>query len=160
MIELRVMAADDVAAIQNWPPYPPEFEDLDYALRDNGWLAEFRGKPDTLIHVAEHAGEVVAFTILSRTGEAEAEFRIALRADMLGRGMGKIITPMTLEKGFVEMQLACIRLIVRSNNPRAIRLYQRIGFTECGECLQQVNGKLVNFLAMEISSGSYARLSS
>jgi len=99
MIVLRIMEAADATAIQNWPSYPSEFEDLDYALRDNGWLAEYRGKPDTLIYVAEQAGERVAFTILSRTGEAEAEFRIALRADKLGQGLGGAITSMTLKKG-------------------------------------------------------------
>ena len=154
MIELRVIEKADVTSIQNWPSYPPEFEDLNYALRDNGWLAEYRNKPDTWIYVAEQAGEIVAFTILSRTGEAEAEFRIALRADKLGQGMGGTITSMTLAKWFGEIQLACIHLIVRRNNPRAIRLYQRLGFTEHGECLKNVNGKQVNFLAMEISRES------
>lgn len=48
MIKLRPLAADDVAAIQNWPPYPPDFEDLDYALRSNGWLAEHQNKPDAV----------------------------------------------------------------------------------------------------------------
>lgn len=154
MIELRTIETADITAIQDWPSYPPEFEDLDYALRDNGWLAEYRNKPDTWIFVAEQAGEIVSYTILSRTGEAEAEFRIALRADKLGQGMGGTITSMTLAKGFAEIKLACIHLIVRRNNPRAILLYQRLGFTESGECLKNINGKQVNFLAMEISRES------
>jgi len=156
MIELRDIEAADVTAIQNWPSYPPEFEDLDYALRDNGWLAKHRNKPDTCVYVAEQAGEIVAFTILSKTDEAEAEFRIALRADKIGQGLGGAITSMTLAKGFVESKLARIHLIVRRNNSRAIRLYKRVGFTKSGECLKQVNCKQVNFLIMVISRETYS----
>ena len=151
MIKLRLLVADDIAAIQNWPPYPPEFEDLDYALRSNGWLAEHRNKPDSRIYLAEQDGEKIAFTILSITDAAEAEFRIALRADRIGQGLGEIISSMTLVRGFSEMQLGCIHLIVRKNNPRAIRLYKRLGFAERGERWMNVNGKQVNFLAMHIA---------
>jgi RimJ/RimL family protein N-acetyltransferase len=156
MIKLRTLNAADVATIQNWPPYPPEFEDLDYALRSNGWLAEYRDRPDTWIYIAEQAGEIIAFTTLARTGDTEAEFRIALRADTLGQGLGETITVMTLAKGFSELKLACIHLIARKNNPRAIRLYQRLGFTEHGECMMNINGKQVDFLHMEIAWASYA----
>lgn len=159
MIELRVIEAADVTAIQNWASYPSEFKGLDYALRDNGWLAEYQNKPDTWIYVAEQAGELVAFTILFKTGEAEAEFRIALRADKIGQGLGGTITSIMLTKGFVEIKLARIHLIVRRNNPRAIRLYKRAGFTESEECLKHVNGKQVNFLAMVISRESYTAFS-
>lgn len=159
MIELRVIEAADVTVIQNWASYPPEFEDLDYALRDNGWLAEYWNKADTWVCVAEQAGEIVAFTILSKTDEAEAEFRIALRVDKIGQGLGGAITSMTLAKGFVEIKLACIHLVVRRNNPRAIRLYKRAGFTESGECLKHVNVKQVNFLTMVISRESYTAIS-
>lgn len=114
-------------------------------------------KADTWGCVAEQAGEIVAFTILSKTDEAEAEFRIALRVDKIG--LGGVITSMTLAKGLVEIKLACIHLIVRRHNPRAIRLYKRAGFTESGECLKHVNGKQVNFLTMAISRESYTAFS-
>ncbi len=152
MISLRALVAADTATINNWPAYPPEFADLDYALRTDGWLAEHRNKPNTWVYVAELDGEIVAFTILAGTGGAEAEFRIALRADKVGLGLGRAITAMTLAKGFEELKLVCIHLIVRKNNLRAIRLYQRIGFVEFGECSKNVNGKKVSFLEMKIAS--------
>lgn len=155
MIKLRRLAAVDIATIQNWPPYPPEFAELDYALRDKGWLAEHQGHPDSLLYIAEQDGERIAFTILSRTGAAEAEFLIALRADKIGQGLGSVITAMTLAKGFSELQLSCIHLIVRKNNPRAIHLYKRLGFAEHGECIKTVNGMPVHFLTMGISSTSW-----
>jgi diamine N-acetyltransferase len=126
MIRLRDLLPDDLDAIQGWPPYPPEFEDLDYALRSHGWLAEYRDKRETRCFAVEQAGELVAFTILSKTGAAEAEFRIALRADKTGQGFGGAITTLTIAKGLAEMGLKRVHLIVRTNNPRAIRLYARV----------------------------------
>jgi len=150
MIKFRDLDLDDVSSIKNWPPYPPEFVDLDYALRKDGWLDEYLTKPGARCFAIEHAGELVAFTILSVTEEAKAEFRIALRADKTGQGLGGAITAMTLAKGFDEIGLARIHLIVRKNNPRAIRLYTRLGFTERGECLKNINEKQTHFLIMEI----------
>ncbi|MBI3478959.1 MAG: GNAT family N-acetyltransferase [Nitrosomonadales bacterium] len=151
MIKLRPIETADITAILSWPPYPPEFAELDYALRKNGWLDEFLDNLDARLYVAEQDGEIVAFTLLARTSATDAEYRIALRADMIGQGLGKTLTAMTLEKGFVEMQLDCIHLIVRKNNPRAIGLYQSLGFTGCGECLLEVNGKPVNFFTMRMN---------
>lgn len=88
MIQLRNLVPDDMVVVSGWPPYPPEFEDLDYALRNNGWLTEYRNKPDTWCFAVEQAGQLIAFTILSKTANAEAEFRIALRADRTGQGLG------------------------------------------------------------------------
>lgn len=150
MIKLHPLTTADVVTIQNWPPYPPEFAELDYALRSNGWLDEHRDKPDVWLYVAEQAGEIIAFTLLAKTGAAEAEFRIALRADKIGQRLGKTLAAMTLAKGFSEMRLACIHLIVRKNNPRAIGLYRSLGFAERGECVLLVNGKEARFLKMAI----------
>lgn len=151
MLTLRPLETADVAVIQDWPVYPPEFADLDYALRGNGWVAEFRNDPASRIYVAEQDGELIAFTLLAGTGASEAEFRIALRADRLGQGLGKALTAMTLEKGFAELQLARIHLIVRKNNLRAINLYKNIGFVERGECQKDTNNKLVSYWEMSIS---------
>ena len=146
--------------ISRWPAYPPGFEELDYALRENGWLAEYRGKPDTRCFVAEVSGDAVGFTILSKTDEQEAEFRIALRADRIGQGLGAAVTSATLATGFEEMGIRRIHLIVRQNNSRAIRLYQRLGFAERGECFKNVNGTKTSFLVMDLSLDSYQTLRS
>lgn len=151
MIVLRTLNEVDVAVIQDWPPYPPEFCELDYALRGDGWIDEHRGRLDTWLYVAEQAGEVIAFTLLSKTSATEAEFRVALRADKIGQGLGSVLTTMTLKKGFAEIKLARIHLIVRKNNPRAIGLYKSLGFAECGECVLLVNEKKVDFLKMAVT---------
>jgi diamine N-acetyltransferase len=154
-IKLRNLIPDDMVTIRNWPPYPQEFEDLDYALRSNGWLTEYCNKPETSCFSIEQEDRLIAFTILSKTGEAEAEFRIALRADKIGQGLGNFITTMTLARGFAEIGLNRIHLIVRKNNLVAIRLYMSIGFTGRGECFKDINGRQVHFLIMELLKKSY-----
>jgi RimJ/RimL family protein N-acetyltransferase/catechol 2,3-dioxygenase-like lactoylglutathione lyase family enzyme len=154
---LRVFTAQDDITIENWPAYPPEFADLDYALRKDGWIAEFRDQPNAQVYVAERAGALIAFSILALTAKGEAEFRIALRADKAGQGLGRIITAKTLQIGFEEIGLQRIHLIVRKNNPRAIGLYQCLNFAPCGECQMIINNKPTDFLKMELLSKNYFR---
>lgn len=155
MISVRDSEKEDIALINSWPAYPPDCRELDYALRDNGWLARSWDKPQTRCYIAEDSDTAIGFTILERVERGVAEFRIAMRADKIGHGLGGIIASMTLDKGFKEMDLACIRLIVRQNNLRALKLYRRLGFSERGECLKDIQGKPVNFLVMEISQNRW-----
>lgn len=151
ILKLRSLINSDLETIRNWPHYPHEFSELDYALRHDGWLAEFNDKPDASIYIAEQNGEIIAFTILAKTNASEAEFRIALRADQIGLGYGGAITMLTLEQAFMQSGMTRIHLIVRMNNPRAINLYKRIGFSEYGTCVKVINGKSVGFMQMDIS---------
>jgi diamine N-acetyltransferase len=41
------MGRSDIAAITHWPPCGAGFVQMDYALRENGWLEEFSEKPGT-----------------------------------------------------------------------------------------------------------------
>ena len=156
-VRLRRIQIADAATIETSPPFPPEFTDLDYALRNAGWITEFSTQPDTWIYVAEQSSELIAFTILSSTAQGEAEFRIALRADKLGHGLGRIISEQTLAIGFDEIGLERIHLIVRKNNPRARALYQGLNFLHCGESQLLVNGKQADFLAMELFARGFIR---
>lgn len=157
MIKLRPLVFADIGTIRGWPPYPMGFECMDYALRSKGWLAGYMTKPDTWCFAAEEASELVAFTILSKTGPLEAEFRIALRADQIGQGFGRAIATQTLAKGFSEIGLFRIHFIVRKINPGAIRLYERLGFVGRGECSKNIDGKETLFLVMDISNVSYQK---
>lgn len=144
---MRRATLQDRQTIVRWPSYPAEFSELDYALRDNGWLDEFLEK--AWVYVTEQDQVVVAFSLLAMEGESEAEFRIALHADYLGKGLGKVVTQRTLEVGFHVHGLKRIHLIVRKNNHRARKLYESIGFQPCGSCMQVVNGCRVEFQQFE-----------
>lgn len=157
MIQLRLLNDDDRIAIEHWPPYPHDFRELDYALRSGGWLYEYRDRPETWIFAVEDTGDLIGFTILSKTGVNDAEFRIALRGDKTGVGLGSHITVLTLEKGFSDMGLGRIHLIVREKNPRAASVYRGLGFIETGTYAKSINGKEVVILAMELGVDTYRK---
>ncbi|MEN6611064.1 MAG: GNAT family N-acetyltransferase [Methanoregulaceae archaeon] len=150
MVTLRALAPSDIPVIKAWPAYPDEFLDLDYALRDGGWLDTYGARADTRILVAESDGCLVGFSILTDNEGESAEFRIALHPSRIGTGFGKNLALLTLASGFSCPDTLRIQLIVRKNNPRARRLYERIGFAPAGECSKEIAGRSVGFYRMEI----------
>jgi diamine N-acetyltransferase len=156
---LREITERDVAVIQSWPAYPEEFKDLDYALREAGWISEYLGKDGATICVAEERGALIGFTILSRDDadgkSSRAEFRIALHPDILGQGAGEKLARMTIRKGLEEAELERIYLIVRRSNPRARKLYQHCGFRDIVEYRKEVNGIVVDLQEMELEKENF-----
>jgi nicotinamidase-related amidase len=131
---------------------------MDYLLRENGWLEECLSRPDTYLYAAEDGDDLVGFTVLAKSGAAQAEFRIALRADRTGLGLGAGITVETLRIGFEVHGFSKIHLIVRKNNRRGISLYRRIGFTDSGERQKEIAGAPVDFWLMGIDREGFTRL--
>ena len=151
MIDLRPLTTEDVTEIRNWPSYTDEFAQMDYALREDGWLDEYMSRPKTWIYIAESNKQSIGFTLLSSTAEGEAEFRIAIHPQCIGKGLGREVTLAILQVGFQQLNLDHIYLIVRKNNPRAAKLYERIGFVTTGESIHAIQGKPVEFDDMVIT---------
>lgn len=158
MPALRVLNECDVTQINRWPSYTGDMKQMDYALREKGWLHECRLRPGAFLYAVEDGDDLIGFTILEKTGTAEAEFRIALRPDRTGLGLGESIASKTLQIGFEEHRFSRIHLIVRKNNSRGIKLYQRIGFVDRGECRREIQGALVDFRLMEMSREEFTRM--
>ena len=144
------MTAGDEHAIHSWPSYPAEFKDLDYALREKGWLAQFPAGPTNDRIAARVGNHLVGFSILTKTGLGEAEFYIALHPESIGRGLGKIFTRMVVQQGFEQLKLQKIHLKVRSWHLRAIQLYEGLGFRQVGAKDLEINGKREQFIIMEL----------
>lgn len=148
MLELVKFEFFHKEIVHSWSQYNDEFKELDYALRDGGWLEEYLNKQDTHIFSAILNGELIGFTILS-DDEYGSEFRIALSPNHIGKGFGRLIAQKTFEKGFYELQKLSIYLIVRVDNIRAIALYKKLDFHIVCEIQKTVNHKLVQFIKME-----------
>ncbi len=158
-MKLREMNEQDIAVIKSWRAYPEEFKDLDYALREMGWIDQFSSKEGTKIYTGEENGVIIGFTILSKENDADskAEFRIALNPDMLGQGIGKRLAKITLEEGFREWGLHEIYLIVRKNNRRARTLYEHIGFQYSGESCREICGAMVDLFEMTLDEEAFEK---
>lgn len=158
MIELRPLRAEDIDEIKNWPRYHDGFEQMDYALRENGWLDEFRDRTRTWIYAVELNKRIIGFSLLSVTSEENAEFRIAIHPHGTGKGLGREVTLATLRTGFRYLNLAKIHLIVRKNNPRASKLYRSIGFVTTGESVRTIQEKRIEFINMEMTRTKFNNL--
>jgi RimJ/RimL family protein N-acetyltransferase len=155
MIKLRPITAEDAAEVKKWPPYTEGFEMMDYALRDDGWLDEYGKRQLTWIYKAELNGQAVGFSLLSTTAEGEAELRIAVHPRRIGRGLGRAIAVATIREGFHRMNLTRIHLIVRKENPVALKLYEKLGFMKSGESTRTIQGKIVEFITMHMSRENF-----
>jgi diamine N-acetyltransferase len=155
MITIRPLRNEDVPTIKSWPHYYGEFAELDYCLRDGGWLDEYGMKPAATILAAIEQGEIIGFSILYRDGRGSAEFRIALHPDRIGNGAGRVVLCRTLEYCFADMNIRSVRLIVRKSNIRAQALYAASRFHPTGECTEEIFGSPVEFFKMEIDRRTF-----
>ena len=148
MIELRPIRTEDVTEIKSWPSYSDGFAQMNYALRDHGWLDEFMSRPKTRIYIADLNKQIVGFSLLSITAEGVAEFRIAIHPHWTGKGIGREVAFATLKAGFRKLNLDQIYLIVRKNNLHAAKLYESIGFDLTGESVHMIKGEYIDFNEM------------
>ena len=158
MINLRSITAEDIAQIKNWPAYVDGFEQMDYALREHGWLDEYRDQPEAWIYIAEANEQIIGFCLLNVTAEGQAEFRIAIHPHKMGKGLGKKVAIATLKKGFQQLNMDKIHLIVRKNNHPAIKLYQSIGFIKSGESTHTIQNKCIEFEGMALTKEKFKNL--
>lgn len=149
-LTLRPLRADDTARIKQWPRYEGVHQQMDYALRDGGWLDTFAGEPDTFCYGAEAGDSLVGFGLLIGV-EREAELRLAVHPRCLGVGLGEQLALGLLARAFGDHGVAEIGLIVRQNNHPARKLYEKLGFRQIGETTRPVMGKEVDFWAMSLA---------
>jgi [ribosomal protein S18]-alanine N-acetyltransferase len=84
-----------------------------------------------LCRVAENDGEIVSYGIVAM-GAGEAHIlNICVAGHVRGRGIGRRMMQLLLERS-LQAGMQDVFLEVRPSNPRAIALYQSLGFHEVG----------------------------
>jgi diamine N-acetyltransferase len=155
MVSLRPITEEDFSEIETWPSYEHEFEQMDYALRQGGWLDEYKNRAETRIYIAESDKRSVGFTLLSTTATGEAEFRIAVHPHRTGMGFGREIALEILKIGFLKLKMDRIYLIVRKNNYPAMKLYESLGFRKTGESIHAIQGQPIEFFDMDVTMETF-----
>jgi RimJ/RimL family protein N-acetyltransferase len=96
------------------------------------WFAEITGRDDVAIFAIREDGRLIGTCQLLVDGH-EAELRIRIgEAAARDRGLGTAAVRALLAHGFGELGLARVWLQVFRANTRAIRSYEKAGFTACG----------------------------
>jgi [ribosomal protein S18]-alanine N-acetyltransferase len=121
--------ANEVATWHYEPPY--DFYDLasdphdEAEMRDPAHAAHYRAV------LAERDEFLDAFWYFDRQGDV-VDVGIGLRPELTGRGLGESFLRAQLDYATGEWRPATFRLFVAAWNERAIRLYERLGFSETG----------------------------
>ncbi|EST38194.1 hypothetical protein N566_08790 [Streptomycetaceae bacterium MP113-05] len=162
-VMLRPVAGDDVAALM--PMFEDEQtmrltgshggEELDEA-RLRAWYGTRTDQDDRLdLAVVEKAtGDVVGEAVLNEwdADNESCNFRIAFVPGAHGRGLGTEATRLSVGYGFEELGLHRISLEVYAFNPRARRVYEKVGFVSEGVLRDALlwDGKRVDAVVMSI----------
>jgi putative acetyltransferase len=133
-------AADEDAAIELWRrSWQVAYPDIDFAARVGWWRERWRGElvAHARIAVAEMDGVLEGFvTVDPKTGYLD---QIVVAPEFWGSNVaallldaGKRISPTRLD------------LLVNKDNARAIRFYEKHGFTLAGDDVNPVSGRPVH----------------
>ena len=161
-VVLRQMTRADVDQMAYWPPY--EEPELQWA---NLRLNSTREREDYYEHGRSGAtrerfsvflpdGAVIGTVSLRNVDRAtrQGTLGIILRSDEVGRGYGSEAVRCLLHYAFSVMGLDRIVLDVAESNARALRCYERIGFTRTG---QHLGGDAIMYVDMEMHRRRFAR---
>lgn len=95
----------------------------------DAWFAQVRAREDVAIYAIREDGALVGTCQLLIDGaQAELRVRIGVRAAQ-GRGIGTWAVRELVRRGFDELGLRRIWLQVFAVNTRAIRTYEKVGFS-------------------------------
>lgn len=167
---LRPVTEDDVPALT------PMLQDAEAArltgshddgrldeTRVRAWYATRREQDDRLdLAVVETAtGRVVGEAVLNEwdPGNESCGFRILLVPGTYGRGLGTEATRLIVGYGFEKLGLHRIWLEVYAFNPRARRVYEKVGFVAEGVLRDALlwEGERVDATVMSVLAPEWAR---
>ena len=129
---------DEDAAIALWlQTWQQAYPSIDFAGRENWWRERWRSElvPKAEIIVAEQAGALIGFVTIDASGYLD---QLVVAPDHWG---SKLATALVDEAK--RLSPDCIRLLVNTDNIRAIRFYERNGFAHAGEDVNPTSGRPV-----------------
>jgi [ribosomal protein S18]-alanine N-acetyltransferase len=97
----------------------------------NAYASELSQNRQAHYIVLRHGGELVGYGGLWKVVQEAHVTTIGVRASSQGQGFGTVIFAALIQRSY-ELGARWITLEVRASNSRAIRLYQRFGFTSIG----------------------------
>ena len=138
-------AEDEDAAISLWhKTWQQAYPSIDFAARLPWWRERWRNElvPDAAIIVAELSARLAGFVTIDEAGYLD---QLVVAPEHWGSELGTMLLDEAKRRS-----PAGIRLLVNTDNARAIRFYERNGFEHAGEDVNPTSGRPV--LRMEWKS--------
>jgi RimJ/RimL family protein N-acetyltransferase len=153
----RPITAADAEAITGWR-YPPPYDFYDWDPTDDP--VELLDSMASCVVADDDAGNLAGFICFGAPGQVSGGHRaglydeplldigLGLRPELTGRGLGLAFVEAALHIGEERFQPPGFRLSVAAFNERAIRVYERAGFTQGTVFSSPVWGVETTFLLM------------
>jgi putative acetyltransferase len=134
----RYRAEDEEAAIALWQlTWQQAYPEIDFGARVSWWRERWRNElvPDAAIIIAEQADVMVGFVTIDSSGYLD---QLVVVPELWGSKLAD-----TLVNEAKRLSSNRIALLVNTDNIRAIRFYERNGFTKAGEDVNPTSGRPV-----------------
>ena len=134
----RYRAEDEEAAIALWQlTWQQAYPEIDFGARVAWWRERWRNElvPDAAIIIAEQADVMVGFVTIDSSGYLD---QLVVVPELWGSKLAD-----TLVNEAKRLSSNRIALLVNTDNIRAIRFYERNGFTKAGEDVNPTSGRPV-----------------
>jgi putative acetyltransferase len=131
-------AEDEDAVIALWrDTWQQAYPSIDFAARVPWWRARWRSElvPKAAIIVAEQDDMPVGFVTIDASGYLD---QLVVAPDRWGSELATMLVDEAKRRS-----PDCITLLVNKDNTRAIRFYERNGFTDAGEDVNPTSGRPV-----------------
>ena len=134
--------ADEDAAVELWRrTWQQTYPDIDFAARLDWWRARWRNEvlPKATVTLAETGGALIGFvTVEGATGNLD---HIVVAPEAWGGGIAQALLAVAQRQAPGELSLR-----VNTDNARAIRFYEKHGFTVVGGDVNQLSGRPVHIM--------------
>lgn len=123
---------------------------------EEAFLRSTENSPNTVMFVAKLDGKIVgnaSFTASSRERlKHRGELAISVLKEAWGMGIGTRLTEAVIDFAKNTAHVEIIHLEVRSDNDRAIKLYEKVGFRKTGTFhgLLKIHGELIDCDLMDL----------
>jgi len=159
MITLRPTRFDDIHEIMQWVNDPDvlaqfaNFKTVSFEQEAEHLLRLLKSKDDftyTVLCDGVYAGQASINKIY--WAALNGRLAIFLKKEFRGKGLGQTILKQLIAKAFEEVKLRKVWLIVREDNTRARRLYEKVGLKKeallIDEYVDPARGKFINMVRM------------
>lgn len=134
--------ADEDAAIELWRrTWAQHYPHIDFGQRVDWWRARWRDElvPTATISVAEAVGHMIGFVAVDpKTGYLD---QIVVAPEVWGSVVANLLMAEAR-----RISPSGLDLKVNADNPRAIRFYEKNGFVDIGETVNETSGAPVRLM--------------
>jgi [ribosomal protein S18]-alanine N-acetyltransferase len=148
-LHFEQLSQEDAGAIAEWH-YPEPYSFYDWSA-DPGDLRELLDpalRGEAYWAVRDETDELVGYFSFKPKDEQTVEIGLGLRPDLTGRGLGGSFLAAGLEFARTRFEPARFVLSVATFNERAIKVYERAGFSRERTYMHSTNGGEWEFLEM------------